>query len=123
LLLSQLLRAPLGSRLVRTDFDDDTLTLGIATTNPSTFCLDCGHETWRVHSRYTRYLEVLSNFVDGEFQAAWDCFTPSTKVTPAITSLKSVDPFNARQLLDALSISLNTIVRHAVRLPLPFVLA
>jgi hypothetical protein len=66
--------------------------------------------------------EVLSNFVDGEFQAAWDCFTPSTKVTPTITSLKSVDPFNARQRFDALSISLNTIVRHAVRLPLPFVL-
>jgi hypothetical protein len=71
----------------------------------------------------SNHWEVLSNFVDGEFQAAWDCFTPSTKVTPAITSLKSVDPFNARQLFDALSISLNTMLRHAVRLPLPFVLA
>src|SRR5258706_11055936 len=66
--------------------------------------------------------EVLSIFVDGEFQAALVFFTPSSKVTPAITSLKSSDPFNDRQLFDALSISLKTIVRHAVRLPLPFVL-
>ena len=47
---------PIGSRLVRTDFDDDTLTLGIATTNPNASCPVCGHETWRVHSRYTRHL-------------------------------------------------------------------
>jgi transposase len=56
LLLSQLLRAPTGSRLIRTDFDDDTLTLGIATTNPNASCPVCGHETWRVHSRYDRHL-------------------------------------------------------------------
>jgi transposase len=56
LLLSQLLRAPIGSRLIRTDFDDDTLTLGIATTNPNASCPVCGHETWRVHSRYDRSL-------------------------------------------------------------------
>ena len=56
MLLSQLLRAPIGSRLIRTDFDDDTLTLGIATTNPNTSCPLCGHETWRVHSRYDRHL-------------------------------------------------------------------
>jgi transposase len=56
LLLSQLLRAPIGSRLIRTDFDDDTLTLGIATTNPNSSCPVCGHETWRVHSRYDRSL-------------------------------------------------------------------
>ena len=56
MLLSQLLRAPIGSRLVRTDFDDDTLILGIATTNPNASCPLCGHETWRVHSRYTRRL-------------------------------------------------------------------
>jgi hypothetical protein len=56
LLLSQLLRAPIGSRLVRTDFDHDTLTLDIATTNPNAFCPDCGQETWRVHSRYIRRL-------------------------------------------------------------------
>jgi transposase len=56
LLLSQLLRAPAGSRLVRTDFDGDTLTLGIATTDPRASCPTCGHETWRIHSRYTRCL-------------------------------------------------------------------
>jgi transposase len=55
-LLSQLLRAPIGSRLIRTDFDADTLTLGIATTNPNVSCPVCGHETWRVHSRYDRHL-------------------------------------------------------------------
>ena len=54
--LSQLLRAPIGSRLVRSEVDDDTLTLGIATTNPNAFCPVCGHETWQVHSRYTRCL-------------------------------------------------------------------
>ena len=54
MLLSQILRAPAGSRLVRTDLDGDTLTLGIATTNPRTSCPTCGHETWRIHSRYTR---------------------------------------------------------------------
>jgi transposase len=56
LLLTQLLRAPLGSRLVRTDFDGTTLTLGIATTQPYACCPLCGVETWRVHSRYTRQL-------------------------------------------------------------------
>jgi transposase len=56
LLLFQLLRAPIGSRLIRTDFDDDTLTLGIATTNPNASCPVCGHDTWRVHSRYDRHL-------------------------------------------------------------------
>jgi transposase len=56
LLFSQLLRAPVGSRLVRADFDDGILTLGIATTNPNAFCPVCGDESWRVHSRYTRCL-------------------------------------------------------------------
>jgi transposase len=56
LLLSQLLRAPAGSRLVRSEFDGTTLTLGIATTKPNTSCPSCGEETWRVHSRYTRSL-------------------------------------------------------------------
>jgi hypothetical protein len=46
LLRSQRLRAPAGSRLVRTDFDGDTLTLGIATTNPGASGPTCGHETW-----------------------------------------------------------------------------
>jgi transposase len=56
LLLSQLLRAPVGSRLVRTDFDGLTLTLGIATTAPNASCPVCGRATWRVHSHYTRCL-------------------------------------------------------------------
>jgi transposase len=56
LLLSQLLRAPAGSRLVRTDFDGMILTLGIATTHPNASCPTCGGESQRVHSRYTRHL-------------------------------------------------------------------
>jgi transposase len=56
LLLSQLLRAPAGSRLVRSEFDGTTLTLGIATTRPNASCPSCGEQTWRVHSRYTRSL-------------------------------------------------------------------
>jgi transposase len=56
LLLPQLLRTPVGSRLVRTDFDGITLILGIATTTPHASCPACGEETWRVHSRYTRKL-------------------------------------------------------------------
>jgi transposase len=56
LLLSQLLRTPVGSRLVRTEFDGTTLTLGIATTAPHASCPACGQQTWRVHSRYTRKL-------------------------------------------------------------------
>ena len=56
MLLFQLLRAPVGSRLVRTDFDGTTLTLGIATTHPDASCPDCGSESQRVHSRYTRHL-------------------------------------------------------------------
>jgi transposase len=56
LLLFQLLRAPLGSRLVRTDFDGMTLTLGIATTHPGASCPACGGASECVHSRYTRHL-------------------------------------------------------------------
>jgi transposase len=56
LLLTQLLGTPLGSRLVRTDFDGNTLLLGIATTQPYACCPLCGVQTWRVHSRYTRKL-------------------------------------------------------------------
>jgi transposase len=62
LLLSQLLRAPVGSRLVRTEFDGTTLTLEIATTTPSASCPACGQQTWRVHSRYTRKLAEESAF-------------------------------------------------------------
>ncbi len=56
MVLTQLLRAPSGSRLVRTDFDGITLTLGIATTLPYACCPICGVDTWRIHSRYTRQL-------------------------------------------------------------------
>jgi transposase len=56
LLLSQLLRAPVGSRLVQTDLNGDLLTLAIATTKPNASCPVCGDESWSVHSRYTRRL-------------------------------------------------------------------
>jgi transposase len=56
LFLSQLLCAPLGSRLARTDFDGTTLTLGIETTNPNASCTLCGQESCWIHSRYTRCL-------------------------------------------------------------------
>ncbi len=56
MLLFDLLRAPVGSRLVRTDFDGMTLTLGIATTHPNAFCPACGTESQQVHSHYTRHL-------------------------------------------------------------------
>jgi transposase len=56
LLLFDLLRTPVGSRLVRTDFDGMTLTLGIATTHPNASCPLCGGESQRVHSHYTRQL-------------------------------------------------------------------
>jgi transposase len=56
LLLTQLLRAPAGSRLVRAEFDGTTLTLGIATTQPSAACPLCGVPSWRAHSRYARRL-------------------------------------------------------------------
>ena len=56
LLLTLLLHAPPGSRLVHSAVDGRTLTLGIATTNLSATCTVCGHETWRLHSRYPRSL-------------------------------------------------------------------
>lgn len=56
MLLSQLLRAPVGSRLVRADLDGDTLTLGIVTTTPHATCPSCRQESWRIHSRYARSL-------------------------------------------------------------------
>ena len=45
MLLFQLLNAPVGSRLVRTDFDGMTLTLGIAATSPNASCPACGGES------------------------------------------------------------------------------
>jgi transposase len=62
LLLLPLLRAPAGSRLVRTDFDGMTLTLGIATTHPNASCPLCGGQCQRVHSHYTRQLAEESAF-------------------------------------------------------------
>jgi hypothetical protein len=45
LLLFQLLHAPVGSRLVRTDFDGLNLTLGIAITHAGASCPACGDES------------------------------------------------------------------------------
>jgi transposase len=56
LLLSQLLRAPVGSRIVRADLDGETLTLGIVTTTSHSTCPSCRRESWRIHSRYSRSL-------------------------------------------------------------------
>jgi transposase len=56
LLLSQLLHAPIGSRLVRADLDGDTLTLGIVTATSHSACPSCRQESWRIHSRYSRRL-------------------------------------------------------------------
>jgi hypothetical protein len=66
---------------------------------------------------------VLSIVVDGDFQAAGFSLIPSMNLVPRTTSASSGDPFNDRQPLDALSISLNTIVRHAALVPLPLVLS
>jgi hypothetical protein len=66
---------------------------------------------------------VWSRVVFGDFQAAGLSLMPSLKTVPLTTSTSSGDPFNVRQPLDAPSISLNTIVRHATRLPLPLVLS
>ena len=62
MLLLPLLHAPAGSRLVRTEFDGMTLTLGIATTHPNASCPACGGESPRVHSRYTRQLAEAPAF-------------------------------------------------------------
>ena len=77
---------------------------------------------------YSRYvlswsLGILSIVVDGEFQAAGFSLIPSMNLIPRTTSVSSGEPFNDRQPFDALSISLNTIVRHAVLVPLPLVLS
>jgi predicted transposase YbfD/YdcC len=66
---------------------------------------------------------VLSIVVDGDFQAAGFSLIPSMYLVPRTTSASSGEPFNDRQPFDALSISLKTIVRHAVLVPLPFVLS
>ncbi len=56
-------------------------------------------------------------------QAAGFSLMPSMKTVPLTTSASSGLPFNDRQPFDAVSINLNTIVRHAERLPLSFVLS
>ena len=66
---------------------------------------------------------VWSRVVFRAFQAAGLSLMPSLKTVPLTTSTRSGEPFNDRQPFDALSISLNTIVRHATRLPLPLVLS
>ena len=66
---------------------------------------------------------MVKSCVRGIFQAADFSLMPSLKTVPFTTSIRSGDPFNDRQPLGALSISLNTIVRHATRLPLPLVLS
>lgn len=59
----------------------------------------------------------------GMIQATALTSIPSTNFTPEMTAWSRGDPFNDRQLLEAPSISLNTIVRQALRLPLPLVLS
>src|SRR4051812_11332158 len=54
--------------------------------------------------------------------AGFSFFTPSLKTTPSIPSGRSFEPFKARHPVEADSINLYTIVRHADRLPLPLVL-
>ena len=66
MLLSQLLRAPVGSRLLRSDINGDTLTLEIATTTSHSNCPSCHQESWRIHGRYSRTLAeepILGNQV------------------------------------------------------------
>lgn len=77
-------------------------------------CSECG----RAITRYRQELCIVDDQA-----ATLGCLIPSAKGTPAITSFRSVEPFNARQRFEALSINLNTIVRHATRLPLPLVLS
>jgi transposase/predicted transcriptional regulator len=54
-----LLRAPEGSCLLRACLDVENLTVYLATTAPTAACPLCGHDTPRVHSRYTRRLDDL----------------------------------------------------------------
>jgi transposase len=59
LLPLELLGAPEGSRLVRACLDVENLTVYLAITAPTAACPRCGHDTPRVHSRYTRRLDDL----------------------------------------------------------------
>ena len=77
----------------------------------------------RAEERISPFTGYGQELCSGIFQAAGFSLMPSTKTVPLMTSTKSGEPFNDRQRFDADSISLNTIVRHATRLPLPFVLS
>jgi transposase len=59
LLPLELLGAPVGSCLVRACLDVENLTVYLAITAPTAACPRCGHDTPRVHSRYTRRLDDL----------------------------------------------------------------
>jgi hypothetical protein len=59
----------------------------------------------------------IVDVADGMTQAAGFSLTPSVNLVPRTSSASSGDPFNDRQPFEALSISSNTIVRHAVRVP------
>jgi transposase len=59
LLPLNLLSVPEGSSLVRALLDVEDLTVHLAMTAPTAACPLCGHDTPRVHSRYTRRLDDL----------------------------------------------------------------
>jgi transposase len=59
LLPLDLLGAPAGSCLIHACLDLENLTVHLATTAPTAACPLCGHDTPRVHSRYTRRLDDL----------------------------------------------------------------
>lgn len=54
-----LLGAPEGSRLVHACLDVESLTVYLTITTPTAACPLCGHDTSRMHSRYTRRLDDL----------------------------------------------------------------
>lgn len=86
------------------------------TSSPASPVSACARKSLR---RSQASLGILSIVVDGEFQAAGFSLIPSMNLIPRTTSVSSGEPSNDRQPFDALSISLNTIVRHAVLVPLP----
>jgi hypothetical protein len=65
----------------------------------------------------------IVDVADGMTQAAGFSLMPSVNLVPRTTTASSGYPFNDRQPFEALSINLNTIARHAVRVPLPLVLS
>src|SRR3954463_12787267 len=77
----------------------------------------------REKGRVVEVVEYCQMSLMGNFQAAGFSLIPSMNLVPRTTSVSNGDPFNDRQPFDADSINLNTIVRHAVRVPLPLVLS